>query len=51
MKYGYIFFANKEEANKFIKENPKAKGVISDWNAIDTEAAKRFKMKMQKEAQ
>lgn len=51
MKYGYLFFANKEGANKYIKENPKTNGVISDWNAIDTEAVKRFKMKMQKEAQ
>ena len=50
MKYGYLFFANEEGANKFIKENPKTNGVISDWTAIDTEAAKRYKMKMQKEA-
>ena len=49
MKYGYIFFASNESANKYIKEN-KTNGVISDWTAIDTEAAKRYKMKMQKEA-
>lgn len=49
MKYNYIFFANKENANKYIKEN-KTNGVITDWTPINTEAAKRYKMRMQKEA-
>lgn len=50
MKYNYIFFANEENANKYIKDN-KTNGVITDWNLINTEAAKRYKMRMQKEAQ
>lgn len=50
MKYNYLFFATKEGANKFIKDNPKTNAVISDWNAINTEATKRFQMRMQKEA-
>ena len=49
MKYNYIFFANEESANKYIKEN-KTNGVITDWTPINTEAAKRYKMRMQKEA-
>ncbi len=49
MKYGYTFFADNESANKYLTEN-KTNGVISDWTAIETEAAKRYKMRMQKEA-
>lgn len=47
MKYGYIFFADKESANKYIKEND-TNGVITDMTAIDTEAGERYKAKMEK---
>lgn len=47
MKYGYIFFANEESANKYIKEND-TNGVITDMKAIDTEAEKRYKAKMER---
>lgn len=50
MKYNYIFFANEENANKYIKDN-KTNGVITDWAPINTEAAKRYEMRMQKDAQ
>ena len=49
MKYGYVFFANEKSANTYIHKN-KTNGAISDWTAIDTEAKKRYKAKMQKEA-
>lgn len=46
MKYNYIFFADKASADKYIKENKNA--VISSWDAIDQEAAKRYKARMMK---
>ena len=47
MKYGYVFFADKESANEYMKEND-TNGVITDWTAIDTESEKRYKAKMEK---
>lgn len=48
MKYGYAFFADEESANKYMNEN-NTNGAISNWTAINTEAAKRYQMRMKKE--
>lgn len=49
MKYGYAFFKDENEANKFIEENSDLNAVISSWEDIDNEANERYMKKMQNE--
>ena len=41
MKYGYAFFKDEDSANKYISEN-QTNGVVSSWDPIDQESAKRL---------
>lgn len=49
MKYGYAFFKDESEANKFIEENQNKNTVISSWEDIDHMAHERYMKKMQNE--
>ncbi|MFB6469165.1 nitrous oxide reductase accessory protein NosL [Cytobacillus sp. Hz8] len=46
MKYGYLFFADKANADKYVSENKNLQAAIVSWNDIDKVANERYKMKM-----
>ncbi|WLR50402.1 nitrous oxide reductase accessory protein NosL [Bacillus tianshenii] len=47
MKYEIAFFASKENADKFLADNPEKNGEIIMLDALDTEAEQRMKKKME----
>lgn len=49
MKYGYAFFKDKADANKFVEENSDKNATISSWEDIDHVSHERYMKKMQNE--
>ncbi|ANB57431.1 nosL family protein [Anoxybacillus sp. B7M1] len=45
MKYGFALFKDKEEAEEYVQKHPDVHAMLSDWDAVDEVALKKYNMK------
>lgn len=48
MNYGYLFFKDEASANEYVEKNSDIGAAIATWEDLDSIAAERHKMKMEK---